>query len=278
MDSKESKVVRGRVNERIIININKNSSHNRILIGTPTRGIFRAEWAQARYGQIIPTNWTAAMTMLGYTHMMPLGYLVADAQNIIVETAVKDNFEWVLLHEDDVVLPIDAFLRINEYMKKGDIPVVSGLYFLKSAPLTEPLVYRGRGNSCYSKFNMGDLVWADGVPTGCLLMHGSILKLMYDESPDYQTSSGHITKKVFETPAKVWYDPEKMTQMSATGTSDLYWCDRVMKEKVLERTGWKKIAKRKFPYLVDTNIFCRHIDMNTGTQYPLALDSIGRVS
>lgn len=268
MDPGVSKMAKGRVNEEIIIYKNRNPSHNRLLIGTPTRGIVRMEWAQARYGQIIPTNWMAAHTSVGFSTMIPLGYLVADAQNLIVSNAIKDNYEWLFLHEDDVILPINTFLLLNEYVKKRDIPVVSGLYYLKSNP-SEPLVYRGRGNSSFSSFKLGERVWADGVPTGCLLIHCSLLKLMYDESPDYQTGSGSIARKVFETPAKAWFDPEKMTMQQACGTSDLYWCDRVMKENVLGRAGWKKIAKRKYPFLVDTNIRCGHIDLNTGTVYPL---------
>jgi len=260
--------VKGKQNECITIYKNRKPSHNRLLIGTPTLGIVRMEWTQARYAQVIPPNWMAAHSSVGFSHNIPLGHLVADAQNIIVNTAVRDNYEWLLLHEDDVVLPVDAFIRLNEYMKKRDIPVVSGLYCLKASP-TEPLVYRGRGNSSYSKFKMGDLVWCDGVPTGCLLIHCSLLRLMSDESPDYQTPSGQIVKRVFETPAKAWFDPEHMTLQQASGTSDIYWCDRVMKEKVLERAGWKRIAKRKWPFLVDTNIKCLHIDLNTGTTYPI---------
>lgn len=254
--------------EDIIIYKNKNNPLNRLLIGTPTRGTVRMEWAQARFGQIIPTNWMAANASVGFSNAMPLGYLVDDAQNIIVNTMIRDNFEWLMLIEDDVILPIDAFIKFNEYMKKGDIPVVSGLYFLKASP-TEPLVYRGRGSGCYSKFKIGDLVWADGVPTGCLLIHGSILKLMYEESPEYTTASGTKARKVFETPRRVFFDPEHQTIQQACGTSDLYWCDRVMNENVLERAGWKKISKKKNPFLVDTNINCGHIDLTTGTIYPL---------
>jgi hypothetical protein len=152
-------------------------------------------------------------------------------------------------------------------MKVGKIPVISGLYFLKADP-TEPLVYRGRGNGCFSKFKLNGRVWADGVPTGCLLIHGSILKLMYNESPEYVTPMGEKVKKVFETPQRSWFDPERMSISQAAGTSDLFWCDRVMREDVLTRAGWKQIGKRKWPFLVDTSIKCFHIDLTTGTMYP----------
>ena len=78
-------------------------------------------------------------------------------------------------------------------------------------------------------------------------------------------------RKVFETPTKVWFDPETSQFASQTGTSDLYWCDRVIKDKVLERTGWKKLANKKYPFVIDTSIFCRHIDISSGIQHPTDL-------
>ena len=263
-------MTKSKANENIIIerNYSKKALRNRIIIGTATLGIVRVEWAQARYAQVIPCNWSSAGANIGFCHTYPLNYLVAEAQNVIIQSAVEQDYEWVFFLEDDVILPANAFLILNEYMKKGDIPVVSGLYYLKSQP-SEPLVYRGRGNSCYDKFKLGDKVWVDGVPTGCLLIHRSIFKLMWDESPEYTVSMQKVVRKVFETPARVWTDPETNTQLCAAGTSDLFWCDRIMREKVLERAGWKKLAKQRYPFLVDTNLFCRHIDINTGLQYPM---------
>ena len=200
----------------------------------------------------------------------PMGYRVAEAQNLAVQNAIQSNFEWLFLHEDDVVLPPDAYCKFNEYMKKGDVPIVSGLYYLKGNP-TEPIAYRGRGNGCFDKFKIGQKVWVYGVPTGCLLIHSSILQLMYKESEVYQASTGVQVRRVFHTPAEVWKDPESGFFRGETGTSDLYWCDRIMKEKVLERSGWKKISKKKYPFLLDSSIFCRHIDMSTGTQYPIGV-------
>ena len=252
----------------ITANKQKDPIRRRILVGTATLGIIRMEWAQARFGQAIPCNWSASNIMRGYHHEVPLGFLVADAQNIVIDAAYKGGYEWVLLYEDDVVPPMDAYLKLNRYMMKADIPVVSGLYFLKSRP-SEPILYRGRGNGCFSKFKMGDKVWVDGVPTGWLLIHNSIFRLMYEESPVYVTGDGVMVRKVFETPAGVFKDPETGGDYVAMGTSDLYWCDRIMKEDVFKRAGWPKFAKKEFPFLCDTSIACTHIDLNTGQHYPL---------
>ncbi len=239
----------------------------RLLVVTPTLGIVRMEWVQGRHGQVIPCNWSATSASLGIGHMVPMHYLVADAQNLGCQGLVERDFEWLLLWEDDVIAPADAYLKLNDYMRKAEIPVVSGLYFTKGS-YSEPIVYRGLGTSCYTDFKIGDKVWADAVPTGFLLIHSSIIKLMYKESEEYTTLGGTKTKKIFETPAQILFDPITGTYSGATGTSDITWCHRVIDKKVLQRAGWPKIGRRKYPFLCDTNIFCKHIDLMTGKQFP----------
>ena len=235
---------------------------NNILISTPSLGVVRLEWAMARWGQVIPCNWSC-----GYVQtLLAMGYLVADAQNVAVKELVERNYEWLFLLEDDVMLQPDCFLKLDRYVKKGDIPVVSGLYYTKSEP-SDPLVFRGRGNGCFTDFKRGKKVWCDGVPTGCLLIHGSILRKMWEDSEEYHLF-GKDLRRVFETPRKVRFDPETKQYGKEIGTSDLYWCDRVMDGGYLKKAGWSKFAKKKDPFLVDTSIFCQHIDLNTGKQYP----------
>ena len=139
---------------------------NRILVGTPTTGLVRMEWVNARYGQIIPCNWSHVETLQWMSPFAPSQYLLPDAENLIAKAVVEGDYEWLLSLEEDNVLPRDAFIRINEYMKKGDVPIVSGLYFTKSYP-PDPIVYRGRGNGSFRDFKIGDKVWVDGIPFGC---------------------------------------------------------------------------------------------------------------
>jgi len=229
----------------------------RVAIGVPSRGLLRAEWALARFGQIIPCNWSAANIFQFYSQYSPVGYLVADAQNIIVQKIIEQNTDWLLLIEDDVVIPPDCFLKMNTYMREAKVPVVSGLYYSKSNP-SEPLVYRGRGNSYYDKWKFGDRVWADGVPTGILLIHTSILKAMHKESEEYMAGNVKV-RRVFVLPQKTWFDPETQGWYSQTGTTDLNWCTRIMEGGFFKKAGWGKYQKRKNPFLVDTTLFCKHI-------------------
>ncbi len=244
---------------------------NRILVATPTTGLVRVEWVAARFGQLIPCNWS----MVQYSHFMnsyfPLRYQVADAQNLIVGEAIRLDMEWLfLLEHDNVLASSDAFVRLNTYMRDAKYPVVSGLYFTRGYP-SEPLIYRGRGNSYYGDWKVGDLVMADGVPTGCLLVHCGLLRAMWNDSEEYEIA-GQKTRRVFDTPRKGWFD-EKTNQFNTTsGTSDLDWCTRIMQGDYLRKSGWGKFADEhpEYPFLVDTNLFSWHINPD-GQKFPLEL-------
>lgn len=252
---------------RSIINESGTSYVNRIFVGTPATGTVRMEWVLARYSQIIPMNWSQVQFIQYLSGYVPMRYQVDDAQNIIVREALKGDFEWLFLLEHDVILPDNTLVTLNKYMREAKYPVVSGLYYSRGRP-SEPLTFRGRGTGVYTDWKHGDLVWCDGVPTGCLLIHHSILKLMWDESPEYVTATPTQEKarRVFWTPRELKVDSGMHNAI--TGTSDLQWCDRVMKEDVFKRAGWGEFAPDpRFPFPVDTNIFCRHINMD-GEQFP----------
>ena len=240
---------------------------NRLLVATPTLGSVRIEWVTARYGQIIPTNWSMVQMLQYMNQYVALRYQIADAQNLIVKEAIEKKFEWLLLIEDDTCPPPDAFVRFNEHIRNNTAPVISGLYYTKSEP-SEPLLYRGRGNSFYDDWELGDKVWVDGVPTGMLLIRVKLLEEMWKDSPEYRTANGNqLTRRVFHFPENVWFDEKTDTFNTLTGTSDLDWCTRVIEGDYIAKAGYPKIAKKKYPLLVDTNIFAKHITLE-GRVYP----------
>lgn len=230
---------------------------NRILVGTPTRGTVRIEWHNAVHGLVIPTNWSMISMIQPMSTFIPVRFQVADAQNMIVQEALTKDFEWVLLLEDDVLPPPDLLIKLNAYMQAGDTPVVSGLYYTKSTP-SEPLIYHGKGNGAFLDFQMGEQVWADGVPTGCLLIHHSILREMAEDA-DYYEFNGQRAKRVFESATRSWIDPETGSVNTSSSTSDLDWCWRVKEQGYFRRAGWPQYDALEYPFLVDTSILCRHI-------------------
>jgi hypothetical protein len=72
---------------------------------------------------------------------------------------------------------------------------------------------------------------------------------------------------MFDFPRQLWHDPETGHYRSLMGTSDLDWCTRVMEGKYFTKAGWSDFQRRKYPFLIDTNIFVRHIAPN-GEIYP----------
>jgi hypothetical protein len=209
-------------------------------------------------------NWSSQGFDISYT---AVGYQIDDAYNLIVKKALELGVEWLVTIEDDVLIPGDLFVRLWEYQKKKTIPIVSGLYYLKASP-TLPLIFRGRGNGAFTDFKPGDKVWCDGTGMGCLLIHTSILKYMWDHTEDYKAPDGTSLRRVFVSPQHTFYDPESGGYSRMNGTQDLYFFDRLLENKVFEKTGWKKIGKKEWPVLCDTSIFCKHICRQTGRQYP----------
>lgn len=251
---------------RVVVDDSGDPSYvNRIMIGTAVTGLVRVEWVAARYGQIIPTNWSQIQMHHWINAYMPLRYQVADAQNAIVKAALDREMEWLLLYEHDVIPPPDAFIRLNQYMRAKTHPVVSGLYYTRSRP-SEPLVYRGRGVSYYDDWTMGDLVYADGVPTGFLLIHMGIIREMAKDAEEYAIGP-HSLKRIFITPNDLYVDPEMNFIGASSGTSDLNWCHRVIEGGYFAKAGWDEYQEMEYPFLVDTNLFCKHINPD-GTQYP----------
>lgn len=250
----------------------KSSRHpsRRILNCVPLTGLVRAEWAIARYGQVIPCNWSQTDYLVWMGQFSPLNWAVADARNLAVHQCMELGFEWLHFIDHDVILPHNTIVTWNQRILLDELPIWSGLYFTKSVP-SEPLIYRGRGNGYFTDWKLGDLVWVDGIPMGCTMIHSSILKIMYQDAPEYTATdingNSFKVKRVFETPTRIGIDPETRSWQVQTGTEDLDFCNRIVEENVLKRAGWDEIAEKEFPFLIDTNIFCRHIDFD-GVQYP----------
>lgn len=251
-----------------IVKNSESDWNNRVMIFTPTTGNVRIEWVNARYGQIIPTNWSHVDMQQFVTPYVPIEYQLADAQNLMAKKVVEDDYEWVIYIEHDNVIPPDLFIRLGRYMNEKKVPIVSGLYFTKADP-AEPILYRGRGNSYYGDWKLGDKVWVDGIPFGCRLEHASFIKEAWKNSPEYVVG-GVVTRRVFEQPGRIWFDEAKGGMASKVGTTDLAWCTRIIEDKLFEKCGWPEYQKMKYPFLVDTEIFVRHIDQQ-GRMYPFTI-------
>jgi hypothetical protein len=236
------------------------------------------EWHNAMSGMVTPPMWSLVRST-------PQGYSTHDAQNMIVDACLRGGFHCLILIEDDTIPPPGFYLAIDRHMwrahRKQGPPIVSGLYHIKGSAETlrdktgrlqplgpEPLVYRGAGQRAFRDWTKGDLVWCDGVPTGALMIHRSILEAWVQE-PDLETYTlpGYPfpLKKVFQRPAHVWTDPDGGVH-AASGTSDLYFSHQTLERGILKKAGYPEFARKRYPYLIDTSadMTFRHIDRTTG--------------
>lgn len=240
--------------------------NSRLLIGTPMTGLVRSEWVEARYNQTIPTNWSHAQITQWMSSHIPVRYQVHDAENIIAENFVKGDWEWLLFIESDNVLPPGTFIALNEYMIRKEVPIVGGLYFTKSVP-PEPMIYRELGKGYYADWRLGEKVWCSGLPFGCTLIHGSIIRELYKVAPEYKIGD-KTYRRVFKVPEIQLAEQDGMGII--TGTSDLNFCKEIKEQDIFTKAGWPEFAKKEHPFLVDTRIFVKHIDMD-GVQWPISL-------
>ena len=262
-----------------------------LLIGTPTLGKVRIEWANALNHMVLPVNLSLVSTQMPYYYFAPLFYHVAEAQNLIVREALEPGkpYEWILFIEDDVVVPPTILLQLAKWMHDGRFPVVSGWYNVKSVP-PQPMFFRGRGNGplCHSPAEVDQYVepinpdlhlrgiLCDGVPTGCLLVSVKLLRVAWEDSPPLTVTrvgreDGSIfqlqTREIFRTTREAGIDPMTGGYYKRLGTSDLEFCDRAIDRGWLKAAGFSDAALLEFPYPVDTDIRCGHIDLSSGVIY-----------
>jgi hypothetical protein len=118
-------------------------------------------------------------------------------------------------------------------------------------------------------------VWVDGTPLGCVLIHVGVLKEMWKDSPEYLVRNV-LTRRVFDTPRALWYDPETGYQNATQGTSDLEWCTRVIEGDYLRKSGWgdfvDSLPDKRYQMLCDTRLYCGHIDQS-GKMFPTGYPS-----
>jgi hypothetical protein len=265
-------------------------NHVHLLIGVPTLGIIRVEFMNAMNGMVSPPNWSLVRAT-------PTGYTTADAQNLLVDTALRGNFRALLFIEDDTCPPPQTLIVLDRWLwkmeRKKCPPVISGLYHIKGSAEVrhgkkggiellgpEPLIYRGSGQRAYRDWTPGDVVYCSGVPTGALLIHRSILEA-WSREPDLETYTlpGYPfpLKKMFQNPSHVWVDPQSGQANVSAGTSDLYWSDQTIKRDILKKAGWgelyqkgaiaKQSERGKWPFIADTSLRFMHVDRSTGQQF-----------
>ena len=120
------------------------------------------------------------------------GSLVYDSRNLLALTAIENNFDRVLWLDSDMVIPMNALVKLSDDMDKLGCDMVSGIYF-KRKPDTEPVFFRRidepavvngkvqRRIDPYLDYPQDNLFKIDGCGFGCVMMNTSLLKEVWDK-------------------------------------------------------------------------------------------------
>lgn len=111
-----------------------NKPKNIGVIGIPHTGTFPWQTAMSLLSMRLPPD-----TIIKY-HLVG-SCLVYDARNKIIEFAEKENADWILFIDSDMVIPPDCLLKfVNAELEKKKLDMMSGIFF-KRIPPYQPCFY-----------------------------------------------------------------------------------------------------------------------------------------
>jgi hypothetical protein len=193
--------------------------------------------------------------------LMPPGFNVADiridgmevgaARNAAVTTARERGLKYLMFIDSDTCLPANGFQKLVWDLENDpDVDIACGLYVPKQQP-TYPLIWKEWGQGVFWEFTLGDIVRdVIGCPMGATLLRLSL----FDRLPGGEDDPWFKTLRASN-------EDNPANPFDYGMTEDLYFCARAVQE-----------ANAKI--IVDTRVYCEHVDWKTGVSYHLADDSL----
>lgn len=205
-----------------------------LIIGIPTLGRpLTLDWAFAFKSMNPPINYNTVFSVVRQK-------AVADARNLIVEEAIRQNAKYLFFMGDDTTPPPNTLKQLIFRMEQDPtIGIVGGVYCSKSDP-PAPLVFRGDGAGSYWDWKIGEFFECTGLGMDCTLIRIDLFKEL-------------------QRPWFVTEDSDRFADginNASQCTEDLYFCNRVLTET-------------SFKVWCDASIQAFHEDVYTGRRYTL---------
>ncbi len=184
-----------------------------VLVVILTRGTVPVQWAAGYRRLQIPA---------GGKEIFLAGMPFDHARNVGCESALENGYQWLFFLDDDVIPPDNVI----QLLMNRQLDIVSGLYYRRHVG-TEPVMLRRvqGGRQYITDFTPGQVVEADYVGAGCLLIHRRVLEKM--QWPWFEWLCDRKDLK----------EPERISE-------DYAFCE--------------KVQKYGFKIHVDTGIQCTH--------------------
>lgn len=195
-----------------------------ILIAVPTYENITPDTFKSIYDLDIGEHWCDFEYVRGYD--------VATARNNIAQLALDGKYDYVLMVDNDVVLPPDALLNLLEDKKE----VCLGYY----AHRTYNNVYDGRQNVC--KLGEFNYTWLYKISELEVLRAKGIYKVQIHGGG---MGCALIKTDIFKKIEYPWYDWVNYKDRHGLLSEDLYFCN--------------ECAKKEIPIFTDTRVGCGHL-------------------
>jgi hypothetical protein len=195
-----------------------------ILVSVPNRGAIDPDMVMNLLAMYMPLY-----TDLIY--FMPSGLPVDQARNESAAAAVKQDTEWLLFRDDDVLAPRDLITTLRA--RGADF--ICAPYTSKQKP---PQMLMFSGDQPCVGWKPGDIVRCDEAAIGCSLIRTDIFRRLSEPWFAYTAERAG----------------DGMSEVGSRCSEDIFFCRKVKKELGIDT-------------LVDTSLTCYHLDVNTRERY-----------
>lgn len=227
-------------------------------ICTPHGGKVSPAWMRA-----VQAMEGAAINKHQFFHVDVELMIVGKGRNMTVETALREGLD-VLFHiDDDVLVPENAHILIDQAMSLG---IVSGLYFSRRLPYTPQLYKKAEGVADemywpYIEYPDNQIFEVDAVGAGCLAFTASTARQMQKHYTElFKQQSELLTDPLLKRTVRnlsPWFE-----FLDKRG-EDMYFCELAthIGLKIWANTNIKclhesfiPIGEDNFKYLVDNDL------------------------
>lgn len=210
---------KAREKDKASIEVVKKRNKVRILVAVPTAKYIESETFKSIYNLEKKDNWVVDVQFF-------YGYRVDQVRNLIADYTIKEDYDYVLNVDSDMILPSNALINLMN----RDKGVVSGVYLKKELDKKIPEMYGGEvvdenGQTDYNwliKQN-GNIVTIYTCGFGCVL----------------------IKKEVFQKIGYPWFEYHVSYEFKDSISEDTDFCLKAM--------------NKGYNIYLDTGVFCEHI-------------------
>jgi glycosyltransferase involved in cell wall biosynthesis len=160
-------------------------TEKKILIGIPTAKYIEPQTFKSLYELHTPEGYR---TDFQYFY----GYNIAQIRNLMADYTIRNNYDYLLSVDSDIVMPMDALVKLHRHNKD----CVGGIYIQRKPEKTIPEVFLGDVTTSICNADMKDILEPKLMPVaaigfGCMLISRGLFEKIGYPQFEYRNSLDH---------------------------------------------------------------------------------------